>query len=131
MPRRHAETAGFCSPLKNVQLNLALLSLAGGASLALPFKPEMANHDPAGIEIGVRPEHVSFVDSSKDGTMLQGSVLLVERLGNLTIAYVNTEAGQIVVELGSDHDVRVGDTVGLTIDPARVTLFSSDGTALH
>ena len=47
---------------------------------------------------------------------LRGCVILVERLGNLTIAYVDTDAGQVVVELEGTSPVRVDDVVGLALD---------------
>jgi ABC-type sugar transport system ATPase subunit len=107
------------------------VSLAGGSSLVVPVSSGGRGDEPGHAELGVRPESVSFVDPSDDRAKLRGSVLLVERLGNLTIAYVNSEAGQVVVELRGDHEVRAGEVVGLALDSSRVHLFSADGAALR
>ncbi|MBO6718880.1 MAG: ABC transporter ATP-binding protein [Rhizobiaceae bacterium] len=106
------------------------VSLAGGGSVSLSNSQGRFEMDPSGMEIGLRPEHVSFVDPADDRARLRGSVLLVERLGNLTIAYVNTEVGQVVVELRGDHEVRAGDLVGLALESSRVHLFAASGATL-
>ena len=65
------------------------------ASCLQPAPPPAGLPDPA--EIGIRPEHVAAVDPSDPrAPTLTGVVQLVERLGNLTVAYVETPAGQIV-----------------------------------
>ena len=58
---------------------------------------------------------------------LRGSVILVERLGNLTIAYADTDAGQVVVELEGASPIRVDDLVGLAFDIYHTHLFREDG----
>ena len=58
---------------------------------------------------------------------LSGVVQLVERLGNLTIAYVATPAGQLVVEGSGEMAIRADDTVGLVFDASRTHMFDRDG----
>ena len=51
---------------------------------------------------------------------------ILERLGNATIMYVETPAGQIVVQDDGDVTTKAGDNVSVIFDPARVHLFSAD-----
>ena len=87
-----------------------------------------ARSEPA--EIGIRPEHISIVDPTDRRADLTGVVQLVERLGNLTIAYVSTPTGQLVVEGGGELAIRADDTVGLAFDASRTHVFGRDGRVL-
>jgi ABC-type sugar transport system ATPase subunit len=84
-----------------------------------------AGAEPA--EIGIRPEHISIIDPSDQRAQLDGVVQLVERLGNLTIAYISTQVGQIVVQGSGELAIRVDDTVGLVFDASRTHMFDRDG----
>ncbi|MDQ6435453.1 ABC transporter ATP-binding protein [Mesorhizobium sp. LHD-90] len=81
-------------------------------------------------EIGIRPEHIAITNPSDRRAQISGTVQLVERLGNLTIVYLSTAAGQIVAEGSGELDVKVDENVGLVIDTARTHLFGTDGAAL-
>jgi multiple sugar transport system ATP-binding protein len=86
--------------------------------------------------LGLRPEHLV---PSTDGTGLAVKVSLVEQLGDSTIVYSRLDgtdsAGatprEIAMRLnGSVHDVRVGQALRITCDPAHIRLFDSKGQAL-
>jgi multiple sugar transport system ATP-binding protein len=77
--------------------------------------------------LGVRPENVSFADSSQ----LRGCVIGAEYLGTTQIVTVTTANGQIKARLPSANAVRVGEQVGLALRPDRLSLFdASSGQAL-
>jgi multiple sugar transport system ATP-binding protein len=77
--------------------------------------------------LGVRPENVSFADSSQ----LRGCVIGAEYLGTTQIVTVTTANGQIKARLPSANAVRVGEQVGLALRPDRLSLFdASSGRAL-
>src|ERR1700756_2113918 len=77
--------------------------------------------------LGVRPENVSFADSSP----LRGRVIGAEYLGTTQIVTVTTANGQIKARLPSGKAVRVGEQVGLALRPDRVSLFDAiSGRAL-
>ena len=77
--------------------------------------------------LGVRPENVSFADSSQ----LRGCVIGAEYLGTTQIVTVTTANGQIKARLPSANTVRVGEQVGLALRPDRLSLFdASSGQAL-
>jgi ABC-type sugar transport system ATPase subunit len=111
---------------------LALERDGGPASGALTVRTRNAldgtHSEPA--EIGIRPEHIAIADPADERTHLTGAVQLVERLGNLTIVYVETAAGQIVVEGNGAISVNTDETVGLVLDPSRTHVFGRDGKVL-
>ncbi len=49
-------------------------------------------------ELGVRPEHLTVVNASDASASFTGVIAIVERLGNSTLLYVDTPAGQLIVE---------------------------------
>jgi ABC-type sugar transport system ATPase subunit len=81
----------------------------------------------APVEIGIRPEHIAIVNAADARAELSGVVQLVERLGNLTIAYVATPAGQLVVQGSGELAIRADDAVGLVFDASRTHMFDGDG----
>jgi multiple sugar transport system ATP-binding protein len=77
--------------------------------------------------LGVRPENVSFVDSSP----LRGRVIGAEYLGTTQIVTVDTARGQVKARLPSGQLVHVGERVGLALRPDRLSLFDAiSGQAL-
>jgi multiple sugar transport system ATP-binding protein len=79
--------------------------------------------------LGVRPEHVSFVDSST----LRAEVLGSEYLGTAQIVTCSTAGGATVrAKLPPDHAVQRGDHVGLALKSEAVSLFDrASGRALR
>ena len=99
----------------------------GGGIMRVPARHVPGRPMVQVAEIGIRPEHIALRDPSDGQALLAGRVQLVERLGNLTIAYVETGVGQLVVEGGGELAVRVDDNVGLVFDPSRTHMFGGDG----
>jgi ABC-type sugar transport system ATPase subunit len=81
-------------------------------------------------EIGIRPEHIALTDPSAADAHLAGRVLFVERLGNLTVAYIDTPAGQLVVQGSGDLSVNSDETVGVKFDQAKTHMFAADGSVV-
>lgn len=83
------------------------------------------------LSLGLRPEHLHLAQAGEPA--LTGQVLLVERLGGETFAYVTPddfENQQLIVRLDGDHAVAPQDRVRLGFDPGRAHLFGKDGKAL-
>ena len=99
----------------------------GGGIMRVPARHVPGRPMVQVAEIGIRPEHIALRDPSDGQALLAGRVQLVERLGNLTIAYVETGVGQLVVEGGGELAVRVDDNVGLVFDASRTHMFGGDG----
>ena len=68
--------------------------------------------------------------ASGPNTAFDGSVQIVEQLGNSTLMYVDTPAGQLIVEGEGNLEVAPGDKVSLALDPARSHLFGADAQVI-
>jgi alpha-glucoside transport system ATP-binding protein len=106
----------------------AKVSLPGGRSAAV----RLINGDGASgaAELGVRPEHFLVVPVDDASASFPGKVAIVEHLGNATILYVDTPAGQLIVEGRGELVARSGDTLGLKIEEPHAHLFGASGSAL-
>ena len=58
----------------------------------------------------MRPEHLTIVDPNDPVAAFAGRVAIIEHLGNSTILYVDTSAGQLIVEGEGNLDVKAGQT---------------------
>jgi multiple sugar transport system ATP-binding protein len=76
--------------------------------------------------LGVRPENVSFADSSQ----LRGRVIGAEYLGTTQIVTVTTAGGQVKARLPSGKPVQVGETVGLRLRSDKLSLFDAASGAV-
>jgi multiple sugar transport system ATP-binding protein len=107
----------------------AVVGLPGGGEIKLTTKKGLTGAG-SGFEVGIRPEHVRLGSPDDPKRNLGGTVQILERLGNATIMYVETPAGQIVVQDDGDVSMKAGDNVGVIFDPARVHLFAADQAAV-
>jgi multiple sugar transport system ATP-binding protein len=101
----------------------AFVGLLGGHEMKLTTKGGLK--EGSTLEVGIRPEHVRVSEPGDPTASLGGRVQILERLGNATIMYIETPAGQIVVQDDGDVKMKAGDNVGVIFDPARVHLFSA------
>jgi multiple sugar transport system ATP-binding protein len=72
--------------------------------------------------LGVRPEHVRLDDAGP----LRGRVEAVEYLGTTQIVTLQTDHGPLKARAPSGQAARVDETVGLTLDAARLTIFDAE-----
>ena len=115
---------------RNITLGFDRVGGTSASTLVVAARSALdgAHAEPA--EIGIRPEHIAIADTSDARAHLTGVVQLVERLGNLTIVYVSTPAGLLVVEGSGEMAIRVDDSVGLTFDASRTHVFGRDGRVI-
>ena len=79
------------------------------------------------MSLGVRPEHISFSDTSK----YRGRVIASEYLGTTQIVTVEAPNGTLKVRTPSSDVVHIGDTIGLEFDARTLSVFEADsGNAL-
>jgi multiple sugar transport system ATP-binding protein len=83
---------------------------------------------PAGLTLGIRPEHVRLVDPFR--AHLLGRVVMTERLGGETYLHADTPGGTAIVKVDGDSALRVGDNVGLAVPRDRAHFFAADGARL-
>ena len=81
-------------------------------------------------ELGVRPEHLAIVGPKDPHAAFAGDISIIEHLGNSTILYVDTPAGQLIVEGEGNLDAKAGETVGLRLNESHARLFGETGAAL-
>jgi multiple sugar transport system ATP-binding protein len=91
--------------------------------------PELCEQRPAGpLVLGVRPEHIRFLDSAP----VRGRVFGAEYLGTTQIVTVTTEQGTVKARLPSSVPVQVGETVGLSFRFDSLSLFDAQtGAAIQ
>jgi ABC-type sugar transport system ATPase subunit len=104
------------------------LTLPGGRTASITSRGGAANG--SGIEVGVRPEHLVLGATGQPGSSFDGTVSIVEQLGNTTLLYVDTAGGTLIVEGEGNLKAAVGDKVGLTVDPAQAHMFGADGKVI-
>ena len=104
------------------------VQLANGGFVKAPVKSEGVSAG-APLVLGIRPEHLH---PAADG-ILEGEIMVVERLGGETYLYVQNESatGLIVAEAGGGSAARAHETAKLGFDPADAHLFTPDGKALE
>ncbi len=124
------------SPSMNV-FGVEIAGVEGGqATVVLPGKRTArvrvgaSSADAGAVELGVRPEHLSVVDPQDARAALSGVVALIERLGNSTLLYVDTPAGQLIVEGEGNLEAKTGEPIGLTISEPHAHLFGAAGATL-
>ena len=86
---------------------------------------------PAGeMTLGLRPECVRPAPESE--AVLRARVQVVERLGERTLLHVALDDGTpLVAEDAGVSAIRVGDRIGLELQPERAHLFDADGIGHH
>ena len=103
------------------------VQFAGGGKLKL----QRQNIRPLGhsnqIEIGVRPEHLRFTNASSKAADISGVTTVVEQLGNSTYVYVDTPAGQLIVQGAGDLKITSGSKIGIVVETKSAKMFDPDG----
>lgn len=97
------------------------------------FVPEVREDvAPTRLALGVRPEHIRFDDRSG----LRGKVFETAYLGTSQIVAVDIGGAMIKARVSSARELVAGDTVGMTFDGPKLSLFEDASgrairTALH
>ena len=80
-------------------------------------------------ELGVRPAYLAIVDPNDPHAVFAGAIAIIEHLGNSTILYVDTPAGQLIIEGECNLDAKSGQAVGLRLNEDNARLFGKTGAA--
>src|SRR5271157_742396 len=107
---------------------VANVVLPGGRTARARLRGKSAIAAP--VELGVRPEHLALVDPNDPASAFRGAIRIVERLGNATLLYVDTPAGQLIVQGEGNLEAKPGQGVGLTLSESDVHLFGASGASL-
>jgi multiple sugar transport system ATP-binding protein len=80
------------------------------------------------LVMGVRPEHVELATDGAAGGRIDSTADVVEYLGNEELIHANVAGFDLVAVLSSDHRVRPGDALALTVNPDKLQLFDAEST---
>jgi multiple sugar transport system ATP-binding protein len=108
----------------------AVLGLPGGGEMKLKTRSKLGDQSRGTLELGIRPEHITLSTPDDPRANIGGTVQILEHLGNSTIMYVETKAGQIVVQDDGETKVRTGENVGVIFDPIHAHLFAANHQAV-
>lgn len=113
-------------------LSVGVAAAGGAAQLTSRAGEVIAAHDSFGalqqmtdLRVGFRAEAVTLAEPGSAGAV-NGRINVIEHLGYANIAVVDVGADQVSVSLPTRAPVRVGDAVGLRIDPNKLQLFRGD-----
>jgi multiple sugar transport system ATP-binding protein len=100
-----------------------------GIEIPLPdrYTPSFKGHSGTKLIAGVRPEHLDVKTEGPAGT-LSGNADVVEYLGNEELIHYSVSGHDIVALIGSEHRVRPGDDLVLSIPLEKVHLFDPEST---
>ena len=118
----------FGVQLKDVGDGRAHVELPGGRSADIPV--HSAGVAAGALELGVRPEHLTLAASEDPSAAFAGVVAIVEHLGNSTILYIDTPAGQLIVEGEGNLSIKSGEHVGLALAAPQAHLFDANGAVV-
>jgi alpha-glucoside transport system ATP-binding protein len=104
----------------------AILSLKGNRTAGVPIEVPSSDKDKA-ASLGIRPEDLTV--STGEDYLIEGRVLLVEALGEVTLLYLEGPSADepIIAKLQGMSDIAKGDVVRLSADPAKLHLFDENG----
>jgi multiple sugar transport system ATP-binding protein len=111
---------------------LALLD-SGQARCELPLGPAVDDLDGRQIILGIRPEQIALGAGEGNGLPgIRAEVQVTEPTGPDLLVFVTLNQTKVCCRLAPDIACRVGDSLNLQFDPARVLLFDADsGERLH
>ncbi|WP_422402951.1 ABC transporter ATP-binding protein [Pseudomonas sp. GZD-209] len=104
---------------------LALLD-SGQARCELPLGVDAEVLDGREVILGVRPEQISLGDAQGNGLPgIRAEVQVTEPTGPDLLVFVTLNQTKVCCRLAPDVACRVGDSLNLQFDPARVLLFDA------
>ena len=114
----------FKAEVTGQQGNNVSVTLPGGRTSTIISRGGTPAAGP--VEVGVRPEHLTLGAAGSATAAFEGTTSIVEQLGNSTLLYVDTPAGQLIVEGEGNLQAAPGDAVSISIDPNSAHLFGPD-----
>ncbi len=94
-----------------------VLAFGNGRKFEVTVKGDAAN------VVGWRPEHLSLCGQRDKNLICQGRISLVERLGSQSFVFVDSDIGDVVVQLHDGSAVKINDQVSVAANPGQAHLF--------
>ncbi|MCE0779654.1 ABC transporter ATP-binding protein [Pseudomonas sp. NMI542_15] len=100
---------------------------SGQARCELPLGVADGELDGRDLILGIRPEQIALGDGECNGLPgIRAEVQVTEPTGPDLLVFVTLNQTKVCCRLAPDVACRVGDTLNLQFDPARVLLFDAD-----
>jgi multiple sugar transport system ATP-binding protein len=123
----HIEQYGSPLELYERPANLFVAGFIG--SPKMNFVSGEAAGEPGVATLGIRPEHLKI---GKEGEGWPGTVSVAEHLGSDTFLYVDAgKFGMLTARCIGEFNLKAGDRVWLSPDPARLHRFDGDGGVIR
>ena len=104
-----------------------ILTLSDGTTLSLPAASSASEASRNIATLGIRPEHISITAANG----LPAQVQMVERLGGESYVYAERRGKEsLIVRATGEADLKPGQEVHLTLNPAYLHLFDERGNTL-
>ncbi|NQD55869.1 sn-glycerol-3-phosphate ABC transporter ATP-binding protein UgpC [Pseudomonas sp. CM25] len=116
-------------PVRLTQQDGRLLALldSGQARCALPLGVAADDLDGREIILGIRPEQITLGAAEGNGLPgIRAEVQVTEPTGPDLLVFVTLNQTKVCCRLAPDVECRIGDSLNLQLDPARVLLFDAD-----
>ncbi|HEN8798821.1 ABC transporter ATP-binding protein [Pseudomonas sp. CM27] len=116
-------------PVRLTQQDGRLLALldSGQARCALPLGMAADDLDGREIILGIRPEQITLGAAEGNGLPgIRAEVQVTEPTGPDLLVFVTLNQTKVCCRLAPDVECRIGDSLNLQLDPARVLLFDAD-----
>ncbi len=97
-------------------MNLVHATVENGAAFSIPVRIENGRK----VILGIRPEHLDH------GGSIRATVDVVEPIGHESIVYASAGSEKLVVIFDPHETPKLGETISLNVDPARVHLFDAE-----
>jgi multiple sugar transport system ATP-binding protein len=78
------------------------------------------------LVLGIRPEHFELAEGGSPSGTITTQADVVEYLGNEELIHIDVAGVDSVALLSSDHRVRPGDSITMTVNPDKLHLFDSE-----
>jgi len=101
------------------------LSSAVSIDIPIALAHTSRNHVGKDVVLGIRPEDLGEMESSRPGSTALVKVDLAEPMGSETYLYLTTGSTQFIARVQPSSIHRPGDQVHLHFDPARLHLFDA------
>ncbi len=118
-------------PAKIVEAGAStVISLKDGSRVSVPLSVDAAENGKS-ASFGVRPEDLSI--ATGDDFLFEGTVEIVEALGEVTLLYVAgpVEEEPVVVKLPGIVDVKKGEKLRFAADRTKLHLFDAAGKSYY
>jgi multiple sugar transport system ATP-binding protein len=124
---------GSPDEIYNAPANRFVAGFVGSTQMNFLPAAEVPMELPAGaggngrsVTVGIRPESMTIVPVGSPDAVLQANVALVEPLGAKDVVHVSSERRDVRVIAKPGARPRLGESIGIAIDPRKVHLFDDE-----